>query len=56
MSKWTISKLFNLDTVYLSVVFILLLLIKSEHNILDILYLLLVTFYYIRIKLHRRKS
>lgn len=56
MSKLTISKLFNLDTVYLSVVFILLVLIHSERNILDILYLGVVTFYYIRIKLHRKKK
>jgi hypothetical protein len=50
MSWKSIDKLFNLDTAYLLVVFILLLLIYDEHNILDMLYLGLMTFYYIRIK------
>ena len=53
MSWKSIDKLFNLDTAYLLVVFILLLLIYDEHNILDMLYLDLMTFYYIRIKVHR---
>ena len=58
MSKLTISidKLINLNTVYLSAVVILTLLIISERNILDILYLGVVTFYYIRIKLHRKNK
>ena len=53
MSWKSIDKLFNLDKAYLLVVFILLLLIYDEHNILDMLYLGLMTFYYIRIKVHR---
>lgn len=44
MSWKSIDKLFNLDTAYLLVVFILLLLIYDEHNILDMLYLGLMTF------------
>ena len=45
MSWKSIDKLFNLDTAYLLVVFILLLLIYDEHNILDMLYLGLMTFF-----------
>ncbi len=46
----------SLDTVYLFMVLFLLVLIIIGHNIFDILYLGVVTFYYIRIKLHRRKK
>ncbi len=56
MSDDTISKLINLDSIYALSCIFLLLLIESDRNILDVIYLFVVTFYYIRIKVHRKKS
>lgn len=48
-------KLANINTAYLCVATFLILLISQSWNILDILYLGVVTYYYIKIKIHRWK-
>lgn len=56
MSDDTINKVVNLDSIYIFSCIFLLLLINSDRNILDIIYLVIITIYYVRIKAHRRKS
>lgn len=56
MSSEAIKKFVNLDTIYFFSCIFLLLLISNDQNILDIVYLLVVTFYYIKIKVYRKKS
>lgn len=48
-------KLANINTFYLVVAGFLVLLISQKWNILDILYLGVVTYCYLRIKIHRWK-
>lgn len=48
-------KLANIDTAYLFMVVILMILIVQVKNIMDVLYLGVVTYYYIKIKIHRWK-
>lgn len=55
MSNDVIKKLINLDSIYFLSSIFLLSLIYSDRNFLDVVYLLVVTFYYIRIKVHRKK-
>lgn len=43
----------SLDITYFSVVILLILMILEEKNIVDIGYLCILTYYYIRIKIHR---
>ncbi len=50
-----IKKWINLDSFYMVFVLLFVNLIISSKNILDIAYFLLVTFYYIRMKLHKKK-
>ena len=50
-----VSKLLNLDTIYFIVAIVLFMLIFLERNIIDIIYLGIITYYYIRIKIHRRR-
>lgn len=50
-----IEKFFCLDVFYCVVSLYLIILIFQEMNILDILYYGVFNFYYIKIKLHRRK-
>lgn len=54
MSDDAIKKLMNLDSIYIFGCMFLLFLIESDSNILDILYLVLISFYYLRIKHHRK--
>lgn len=57
MSDDALSKFINLDSIYFLSSIFLLLLIKSDGNLLDVLYLVVVTFYYVRLKVYRyRKS
>ncbi len=49
------KKLFNLDSFYIIFVLFFVNLIACYRNYLDIAYFLFVTFYYIRMKLHKRK-
>lgn len=56
MSSEAIKKLVNLDSIYFFSCIFLFLLINSDRNILDAVYLFVVTFYYIRIKVYRKKS
>lgn len=56
MSSEAIKKLINLDSIYFFSCMFLLLLINSDRNILDVIYLVVVTFYYIRIKIYRKRS
>lgn len=56
MSDDTINKVVNLDSIYIFSCIFLLLLINSDRNVLDVIYLVVVTIYYVRIKVHRRKS
>ncbi len=56
MKNISVSKFVNLDTLYLSAVIVLIYMIKCEANFLDIMYLVVLTFYYFRIKIHRKKS
>ena len=56
MSDDTISKVVNFDSIYVFSCIFLLLLINSDRNVLDVIYLIVVTIYYVRIKVHRRKS
>lgn len=46
----------SLDGIYFISCIFLLLLIKSDENIFDIIYFIVITIYYIRIKINRRKS
>ncbi len=48
-------KLVNIDTAFILVAGFLILLISQSWNILDILYLGVVSYSYIRIKIHRWK-
>ncbi len=50
-----LMKLANIDTVFIVIAGFLILLISQSFNILDILYLGVVTYSYIRIKIHRWK-
>ena len=54
MTTDTIGKVVSLDSIYFLCCIFLLLLIKSDGNLLDIMYLFVVTFYYVRIKFHRK--
>lgn len=56
MSDEDISKLMNLDSIYFLSSIFLLLLINSDRNMLDALYLIVITFYYVRLKVHRYKK
>lgn len=56
MSSEAIRKFVNLDSIYFFSCIFLLLLIISDQNFLDAVYLFVVTFYYIRIKVCRKKS
>lgn len=56
MSDDTINKVVNLDSIYVFSCIFLLLLINSDRNILDVIYLIVVTIYYVRIKVYRRRS
>ncbi len=51
MKKW-----FNLDKFYFLMLIIFTIFIINKFNYLDIAYFLLITFYYIRIKLHQKKN
>ena len=53
MSDDTLSKLMNLDSIYFLSSIFLLLLIKSDGNLLDVVYFVVVTFYYVRLKVYR---
>ncbi len=50
-----VMKLVNFDSFYCAFFIISIYIIASYKNYLDIAYFLLVSFYYIRIKLHQRK-
>ena len=52
----SIEKFFCLDVFYCVMSLYLILLIIEQKNILDILYLGVLTYYYIRIKLNRRNN
>lgn len=56
MNNKFIEKFFCLDVFYCCLSLYLILLIIAQRNILDILYFGVLTFYYIRIKLCRRKD
>ncbi len=56
MSDDKLKKFINLDTVYIFSCILLFLIIESDKNKLDIIYLLLVTLYYVRIKIHRKNK
>ena len=49
------KEIINIDTVYVAFLIISLLIIIGRKNLLDISYFLLMTSYYIRIKLHYRR-
>lgn len=55
MSDEKIKKMINLDFIYFLSSIFLLSLIYSDRNFLDVVYLLVVTLYYARIKVHRKK-
>ena len=48
------KEIVNIDSVYIVFLIISLITIIGYKNLLDIAYFLLMTFYYIRIKLHTR--
>jgi len=48
-----IIKIFSLDKIYFFLAVFLVAYIIKWHNILDVVYLCLVTFYYIKIKFYR---
>ena len=50
-----VTKLLNIDLLYVLVSITLIVLIYHGHNILDIFYFLIITYYYIRVKVHRKK-
>ena len=50
------DKFFSIDSIYFFSSIFLLLLMVNDFNYLDLLYFILVTVYYIRVKVHRRKS
>lgn len=50
-----IMKLINFDSFYILFTIVFLSLIITYRNFLDIAYFLLMTFYYVRIKLHSKK-
>ena len=56
MIDQAIKKFVNLEGIYCMSCIFLLLLIESDRNIFDCIYFLIITFYYIRIKICRRKS
>ena len=49
----TKSTIFNLNTLYFLMFIIFIILFVVERNVLDLVYLGLITFYYIRIKKYR---
>lgn len=54
MSQNKISKLLNINYLYFAYTFFMILLIVDSKSILDIVYFLVVTFHYVRIKIHQR--
>ena len=56
MEEKNIKICYALDGIYLFIVTILVLVIMQEKSYIDVAYLIIVTIYYCRIKLHRRKS
>ena len=50
---FTKNTIFNVNTLYLIIAIIFIALLIIEKNLLDLVYLGLITFYYIRIKKHR---
>lgn len=56
MSSEAIKKFVNLDSIYFFSCIFLLFLINSDQNFLDFVYLIVITFYYIRIKVYRKRS
>ena len=52
----SIEKFFCLDVFYCIMSFFLVLLSFEQWNLLDIMYLCILSYYYIRIKLNRKKS
>ncbi len=51
-----VIRFFNINTLYILAASTLLLLIYLGQNIMDVLYLGLVTYYYVRVKRHRQKT
>lgn len=56
MDNKFIEKFFCLDVFYCSLSLYLILLIIAQRNVLDIFYFGVLTFYYIKIKLCRKKE
>lgn len=56
MDNKFIEKFFCLDVFYCSLSLYLILLIIAQRNVLDIFYFCVLTFYYIKIKLCRKKE
>ena len=48
-----LEKMFSLDSMYISLGILLIIYIVEEKNIIDVMYFLLLTFYYIKIKVYR---
>ncbi len=50
----TKNTIFNLNTLYFFFMFLFIIILILEEDLLDLMYLGLITFYYIRIKKYRR--
>ena len=50
----TKNTIFNLNTLYFVLIIFFIIIVIIERDLLDLVYLGLITFYYIRIKKHRR--
>ncbi len=56
MSNEVKKRFLSLDSMYFFSSIFLLLSMKSDFNYFDLLYFLLITFYYFKIKIHRKKN
>ena len=56
MSDDTLSKLMNMASIYFLRSIVLLLLIKSDGKLLGVVYFVVVTFYYVRLKVYRYRK